>query len=119
MEDVLEELVGEIRDEFDAEELNVMSRLGDDCWEVDADTLVLDFNRRSGWVVEAGKGERIGGLMYNSLGKTLRKGDVLETGNYRMQAVTLEAGALMRVRVTRIGAENSNAESASPNTEQT
>ena len=101
LEDILEELVGEIRDEFDAEELSVLSRVTDDCWEADADTLVLDFNRRSGWALEAYKGERIGGLIYNGLGKTPTAGDVLEVGAYRLEAIAFEAGRLVRVRITR------------------
>ena len=109
MEDVLEELVGEIRDEFDAEELNVVTRLRDDCWEANADTLILDFNRHSGWTLEADKGERIGGLMFNGLGRTPKAGDVLEVGNYRLAATAFEDGKLTRVRLTRL-AESGTAE---------
>ena len=102
LEDVLEELVGEIRDEFDAEELSVVTRLRDDCWEADADTLVLDMNRQSGWAIEADKGERIGGLMYNGLGRTLKSGDVLDVGSYYLEAIAFDSGRLVRVRVTKI-----------------
>jgi CBS domain containing-hemolysin-like protein len=109
MEDVLEELVGEIRDEFDAEELNVVTRLRDDCWEANADTLILDFNRQSGWTLEAEKVERIGGLMFNGLGRTPKAGDVLEVGNYRLAATAFEDGKLTRVRLTRL-AESGTAE---------
>ncbi len=101
MEDVLEEMVGEIRDEFDAEELDVVTRLGNDRWEVDADTLVLDFNRRTGWTIEAEQGERIAGLMFNALGRTPKIGEATEIGDYLLAAETLKAGKLVRVSVTR------------------
>ncbi len=116
MEDVLEELVGEIRDEFDAEELSVLTRVRDDCWEADADALVLDFNRRSGWDLQADKGERIGGLMYNRLGSTPKKGDVVDAGAYRLEAVSFEASRLVRVRVTRVPGQEDGAQDAAVTT---
>ncbi len=44
-EDILEEIVGEIRDEFDSEELFSINKLGDGSYEVLGRVSVLDFNR--------------------------------------------------------------------------
>jgi len=59
-EDILEEIVGEIRDEFDSEELLTIRKLRDGSYEVLGRIKVLDFNRETGWQVPAEKGDTIG-----------------------------------------------------------
>ena len=109
MEDVLEELVGEIRDEFDAEELSLLRRINDDCWDAEADTLVLDFNRQSGWQIDAEKGERLGGLMFHGLGHPPKPGDTLDIGAHRLEAIAFDNKLLKRVRITRLKTEHTEA----------
>ena len=114
MEDVLEELVGEIRDEFDAEELSLLRRIDDDHWEAEADVLVLDFNRETGWDIDAEKGERLGGLILNGLGRLPKPGDVLDVDAYRFEAIALDGNVLKRVRVTRLHANQAEAAQQAP-----
>lgn len=109
MEDVLEELVGEIRDEFDAEELSLLRRTKDGSWEAEADTLVMDFNRQSGWQIDAEKGERLGGLMFHGVGHPPKPGDALDIGAYRLEASAFENKLLKRVRITRLKTEHTEA----------
>jgi CBS domain containing-hemolysin-like protein len=56
-EDILEEIVGEIRDEFDSEELFEIRRLHDGSYQVLGRVSVLDFNRESGWQIAAERGD--------------------------------------------------------------
>ena len=70
-----EEIVGEIRDEFDSEELLTIRKLRDGSYEVLGRVSVLDFNRESGWQVPAEKGDTIGGLCFNTLERAPRKGE--------------------------------------------
>ena len=55
-EDILEEIVGEIRDEFDREELLDIRKLGDGSYQALGRVTVLDFNRETSWEVPAERG---------------------------------------------------------------
>ena len=98
-EDILEEIVGEIRDEFDFEELLTVRKLPDDTYEVLGRVSVLDFNRKSGWDLPAEKGDTMGGLFFNTLGRSPRRGDKVLAGEYAMTCQDLSGSRITRIRV--------------------
>ncbi|GAG16645.1 unnamed protein product, partial [marine sediment metagenome] len=63
-EDILEEIVGEIRDEFDHEELQTIRGFPDGSYQALGRVKVLDFNRETGWEVPAERGDSLGGLVF-------------------------------------------------------
>ena len=99
-EDILEEIVGEIRDEFDSEELHTVRRLADGSYEALGRVTVLDFNRESNWEVPAEKGDTLGGLVFNTLGRAPRKGEVVEVPGYEFVCVDVSGSRIARVRVS-------------------
>jgi putative hemolysin len=98
-EDILEEIVGEIRDEFDTEELEEIRELADGSYDVLGRVSVLDFNRASGWQVEAERGDTLGGLVFNTLGRAPRRGESVTVGAYRLIVVDVSGSRIARVRV--------------------
>ncbi len=98
-EDVLEEIVGEIRDEFDREELLTIRRLSDGAYQALGRIRVLDFNRESGWSVESEPGDTLSGLVYNALGHTPRKGEQVEVGRHTFTVVDMSGTRISQVRV--------------------
>lgn len=98
-EDILEEIVGEIRDEFDFEELLTVRKLPDKTYEVLGRVSVLDFNRESGWELPAEKGDTMGGLFFNTLGRPPRRGDKVQVGEYAMTCQDLSGARITRIRV--------------------
>ena len=98
-EDILEEIVGEIRDEFDFEELLTVRKLPDKTYEVLGRVSVLDFNRESGWELPAEKGDTMGGLFFNTLGRSARRGDKVLVGEYAMTCQDLSGSRITRIRV--------------------
>ena len=104
-EDILEEIVGEIRDEFDTEELLEIRRLADGSYEVMGRVSVLDFNRESGWRVEAERGDTLGGLIFNTLGRAPRRGELVNVGDYDLIVVDVSGSRIARVRVQETPAE--------------
>jgi putative hemolysin len=98
-EDILEEIVGEIRDEFDTEELLEIRRVVDGSYEVMGRVTVLDFNRESGWHVEAERGDTLGGLIFNTLGRAPRRGESVRVGDYDLRVVDVSGSRIARVRV--------------------
>ena len=97
-EDILEEIVGEIRDEFDTEELEEIRELADGSYDVLGRVSVLDFNRASGWQVEAERGDTLGGLVFNTLGRAPRRGESVTVGAYRLIVVDVSGSRIARVR---------------------
>jgi putative hemolysin len=98
-EDILEEIVGEIRDEFDSEELLTIRKLRDGSYEVLARIKVLDFNRETGWQVPAEKGDTIGGLIFNTLERAPRNGERVQLPGYRLECTDVSGSRVTRVRV--------------------
>ena len=98
-EDILEEIVGEIRDEFDSEELLTIRKLRDGSYEVLGRIKVLDFNRETGWQVPAEKGDTIGGLIFNTLERAPRNGEWVELRGYRLECTDVSGSRITRVRV--------------------
>jgi len=104
-EDILEEIVGEIRDEFDREELQAIRRLENGSYLALGRIKVLDFNRATGWDLEAAPGDTLSGLIFNTLGRSPRKGDVVRVGRYELAVVDLSGTRITRVRVDRLPPE--------------
>ena len=98
-EDILEEIVGEIRDEFDTEELLEIRQSIDGSYDVLGRVSVLDFNRRSGWHVEAERGDTLGGLIFNTLGRAPRRRESVRIGEYELIAIDVSGSRIARVRV--------------------
>jgi CBS domain containing-hemolysin-like protein len=99
-EDILEEIVGEIRDEFDREELQTIRPVGD-AYEVLGRIKVLDFNRASGWEVPAERGDTLGGLVFNTLGHAPQQGERVEIPGFRVTVTGVSGSRITRVRVVR------------------
>ena len=99
-EDILEEIVGEIRDEFDREELQTIRPVGA-AYEVLGRIKVLDFNRASGWEVPAERGDTLGGLVFNTLGHAPHQGERIEIPGFRITVTGVSGSRITRVRVER------------------
>ncbi len=100
-EDVLEELVGEIRDEFDQEELLTIRRLADGSFRSLGRVKVLDFNRQTGWEVPAEPGDTLSGLVFNQLGRAPRKGDLIQVPGYELSVADLSGNRITEIRIGR------------------
>ncbi len=108
-EDILEEIVGEIRDEFDSEELLTIRKLREGGYEVLGRVKVLDFNRETGWQVPAEKGDTIGGLIFNTLERAPRTGEWVDVPGYRLECIDVSGSRITRVRVLQAGSSKNAA----------
>jgi CBS domain containing-hemolysin-like protein len=102
LEDVLEELVGDIRDEFDLEEPEVTER---------ADGVVVVSGRMSIDEVDElldvplpkGSWDTVGGLAYDLAGGVPEEGQVLEAPRFRFTVERVEGRRILRVRIEQVG----------------
>ena len=80
IEDALEEIVGEIQDEYDIE-LPPVQVVGDGELIVDARVLIDDINDLAGLELESEESDRIGGMVFEQLGRVPEQGDEVRVGD--------------------------------------
>jgi CBS domain containing-hemolysin-like protein len=99
MEDLLEEIVGEIRDEFDEEPQKVIRVAGaEPAWEVDGRASIEELRTAGVPVPNADLGETVGAVVVELLGRLPRAGDKVELQHGTVAEVT----GISRRRVTRV-----------------
>jgi CBS domain containing-hemolysin-like protein len=99
MEDLLEEIVGEIRDEFDEEPQRVLKISGEEgVWEVDGRATMEELRGIGVPVADKDLGEQVGAFVVELLGRLPRAGDKVELG----RGATAQVTAISRRRVTRV-----------------
>jgi CBS domain containing-hemolysin-like protein len=96
LEDILEEIVGEIRDEHDVAEPPAIRQDGDRYW-VDGRVTLDDLSQALGRTFEHAEVSTVGGLIYSVLGRVPRSGDELTLDGYRVVVERVD-----RRRVTRV-----------------
>ncbi len=104
-EDILEEIVGEIRDEFDREGLLAIRRLPDRSFQALGRVKVLDFNRESGWDVPAEPGDTLSGLVFNALGRAPLKDDQIRVPGYELSVADISGTRIVRVHIKAVKPE--------------
>ncbi|MEP7283201.1 MAG: transporter associated domain-containing protein [Rubrivivax sp.] len=103
IEDVLEEIVGEIEDEFDEQEAAVSGivTLADGTHRVAGDTEIVDVNAAFGTTLPEQDFDTIGGLVAHELGRVPRRGEQVDSGPLRFQVMLTRGGAVRWFRVKR------------------
>lgn len=97
LEDVLEELVGELEDEFDP--AAIRRRRGQDDWIVDGLLRRDELERLTGLRLPAGETETVNGWFSEELGRLVQRGDTLEHDGWRLRVLTLTGRRAGRVEV--------------------
>ena len=103
LEDILEEVVGEISDESDEEE-NFYERLGDNTYLFDGKSHIVDFERVLGcdediFADVQGRAETLAGLMLELRRDLLRKGDVVEAHGIRFTVHAMDGHRVDKIKV--------------------
>ena len=100
IEDLLEEIVGEIQDEYDAEEQRIFTTGGDEA-VFDGMVSVEDVNQTLGLHLEADGVDTIGGLVYQQLGRVPSVGDEVQFEEGVITVLSVVRRRIKRVRVRR------------------
>ena len=115
IEDVLEEIVGDIDDEHDPEEdeyiLPDTDSQGRPCFAVRALTRIEDFNEYFGCeLTEEEDYDTIGGLVMHELGRLPRLGERLEYGGFEFRVTRADRRRIDTLKVVRLDQEVAGAE---------
>ena len=100
IEDVLEEIVGEIDDEHDPEEAEHIQQQGDH-WIVMALTRIEEFNEYFSASLRDDDYETIGGLVMRGFGRLPKRGEAIDLGGFNFRVLQADRRRIHRVEVTR------------------
>jgi CBS domain containing-hemolysin-like protein len=101
IEDLLEEIVGEIADEYDLEEPNI-EPLPDGDYRVNARLGIDEVNELLDVELPATEWDSIGGLLFNVVGGVPREGQEVEFQGLRLRAERVQGRRIGRVRIHRL-----------------
>lgn len=98
MEDLLEEIVDEIRDEFDMEELAPVVEISNG-YSVDAKVLIEEINDLTGLSISDEEIDTIGGFMYKELNGEVKLGDQIDFENISFSVESMNENHINRIVV--------------------
>ena len=104
IQDITEELTGEIQDEFDQEAPEI-EELNEDRFSVDGGVRVDDLEERLGLVVPEEGFPTVGGRVFEQLQRRPRVGDEADIGNFHAEVLEVDGMRISRVLLTRIEPE--------------
>ena len=101
LEDLLEEIVGEIRDEYDSAEEEELVILNDHEARVDAGFPLEELNSRLGLAIEeSGDYDSVGGYVHSVLGKIATPGDTFRGGRAQWTVEKVKGRRIESIRLT-------------------
>jgi CBS domain containing-hemolysin-like protein len=103
MEDILEEIIGDIHDEFDEEE-NVVRKVDDHTWIADAKVMLPDLCRAIRLPIDTfdavkGESESLGGLVLELAGAFPKENEKVVTGDFEFTVLEAEKARLKTVQI--------------------
>jgi CBS domain containing-hemolysin-like protein len=98
LENVIEEIVGAIQDEFDLERPELVA-LGDGRYQVDGGMLVEDLEDALDLEISDRDEDTIGGVVLSELGRRPRVGDTVEVGPLRMRVAEAAANRIKQLEL--------------------
>ncbi|MDQ5881363.1 MAG: hemolysin (HlyC) family protein [Pseudomonadota bacterium] len=110
IEDVLEQIVGDIEDEYDFDEAEDNIRLDQSGrYRVKAQTEIADFNEAFSCALEAEDVDTIGGLILNHLGRVPKRNEAIELGGFRFRVLRADSRRLYTLLVETLLPESGGA----------
>jgi magnesium and cobalt transporter len=101
IEDVLEQIVGEIEDEHDVDDESFIKQLDEHTFNVKATTGVDDFNEYFGASLDEEEFDTVGGLVLKAFGHLPDRGEVVELEEMRFKVLNADSRRLRLLQVKR------------------
>ncbi|HXF97594.1 MAG TPA: hemolysin family protein [Gaiellaceae bacterium] len=102
LEDVLEEIVGEIEDEFDLPDTSV-ERVDDSRIRIDGTYTIDDFNEEFGTSLRHEDFHTMAGLVFGELGRAPEVGDEVSVDGLKLKVLEVEGSRILRLEVEFAG----------------
>ena len=101
IEDVLEEIVGEIDDEHDPQAEELIREQGDSKFQVRALTRIEEFNDHFGSELDDDEYDTVGGLVIHELGRMPRRGERVSVGGFQFKVLQADRRRVHTLEVRR------------------
>jgi putative hemolysin len=99
LEDLIEEIVGEIEDEFDVPEQTIV-QVDDDTWRLDGRFPIDDFNERFGTEIPEEDFHTVAGFVFGQLGRAPEPGDDVPYDGLRFDVLEVDGNRIEQIAVT-------------------
>jgi CBS domain containing-hemolysin-like protein len=103
IEDLVEEIVGDIGDEHDVEEAPQLKKLPDGGYEADARIDLEDFAEQTGLTLQADEAEEdvdtLGGLVVSLVGRVPQRGEIVSHGGFEIEVLEADPRRIKRLRL--------------------
>ncbi len=102
LEDILEEIVGDINDESDISNLDIMGirKLNDNCFLVDGQVPIRDLNRKYGWNISDDNAVTIAGYLMDMTQSIPNEGQKFIFDNFQYEIVKRNKNQLSLIKIT-------------------
>jgi len=105
IEDVLEQIVGEIEDEYDFDEGAYILKRGEGRYTAKAHTTIEEFNEFFGTDFPDEDYDTIGGMVINRLGHLPKRGESVEIGGFRFTVVRADSRKIRLLNIEKLPVE--------------
>ena len=99
LEDIVEEIIGDIHDEFDEAEDKVIRQVGENEYIVEGSINLDDFNDQLDTDIDSEDYESLGGLIIEHLDRLPNKGDSVEIDNCKLTVIKMDDKRIDLVKV--------------------
>jgi CBS domain containing-hemolysin-like protein len=114
VEDIVEEIVGDIRDEYDTTETVEYTQHSTDDYTVDASINLYDFNRLFDTDLPTDDNDSLGGYLYAHFGRVPEIGAEMRVEDLQMRVESVEGVRIRNVRVARLSREATASDANNP-----
>ena len=102
LEDILEEIVGEITDEFDTDDEHELTADEDGSVTVEGGMTIRDLNRAMDWTLPDDEANTIAGLVIHEAQMIPAAGQVFSFHDFRFEVLEREENRLTHLRISRL-----------------
>ncbi len=103
LEDILEEIVGEITDEFDlVDKSNALKRADDGSYLVEGAMTIRDLNRATDWALPDDEANTVAGLVIHEAQMIPAQGQAFSFHGFRFEVVSRRENRLTRIKVRKL-----------------
>lgn len=100
LEDILEEIVGDIKDEFDEDEEEEIVSVSKNVYLIEGAVKIDDINEKLGTNLQNDEFDSIGGLIVSSIANVPTVGEEVEYEGYRLKVVEMDNNRILKVKLT-------------------
>ncbi len=101
LENLLEEIVGDIQDEYDGDEIDDIVQVGNNEYRVDAGVILDDLNDALGVELSDEDVDTLGGFIFNMLERVPERGEMIELETLALRVDKVEGRRIREVFVTK------------------